>query len=34
MYERNVGAGSRLKVPRGMNQLLNAGGVIYAPPIR
>ena len=34
VYDRNVGADSRLKIPRGMNQLWNAGGVQYAPPIR
>jgi general L-amino acid transport system substrate-binding protein len=34
MYERNLGAGSKLKIPRGMNQLWNAGGVQYAPPVR
>jgi general L-amino acid transport system substrate-binding protein len=34
VYDRNVGSGSPLKIPRGMNQLWNAGGVQYAPPIR
>ena len=34
VYERNVGAGSKLKIPRGLNQLWNAGGIQYAPPIR
>ena len=34
MYERNIGAESKLKIPRGMNQLWNAGGVQYAPPMR
>lgn len=34
VYDRNVGADSPLKIPRGMNQLWNAGGVQYAPPIR
>jgi general L-amino acid transport system substrate-binding protein len=34
MYERNIGAGSQLHIPRGMNQLWNAGGIQYAPPIR
>ena len=33
-YERNVGAGSRLKIARGQNALWNAGGLQYAPPIR
>ena len=34
VYERNLGTGSKLGIPRGMNQLWNAGGVQYAPPIR
>jgi general L-amino acid transport system substrate-binding protein len=34
VYERNVGAESRLKIPRGLNQLWSAGGIQYAPPIR
>ena len=34
VYERNVGAGSQLKIPRGLNQLWSAGGIQYAPPIR
>jgi len=34
VYERNVGTGSRLGIPRGLNQLWNAGGILYAPPIR
>jgi general L-amino acid transport system substrate-binding protein len=34
VYERNVGAESRLHIPRGLNQLWNAGGIQYAPPIR
>ncbi len=34
IYERNVGAGSQLKIPRGLNQLWSAGGIQYAPPIR
>src|ERR1700744_3159071 len=34
VYERNVGAGSKLKIPRGLNQLWSAGGIPYAPPIR
>ena len=34
VYDRNVGADSKLKIPRGMNQLWNAGGIMYAPPIR
>ncbi|BAM89941.1 putative amino-acid ABC transporter substrate-binding protein [Bradyrhizobium oligotrophicum S58] len=34
MYERNVGAGSKLQIARGLNQLWNKGGLQYAPPIR
>jgi general L-amino acid transport system substrate-binding protein len=34
VYERNVGADSKLKIPRGLNQLWSAGGIQYAPPIR
>ena len=34
VYERNVGVESRLGIPRGLNQLWNAGGILYAPPIR
>ena len=33
-YERNVGAGSPLKIPRGLNKLWSNGGIQYAPPIR
>ena len=34
VYERNLGTGSKLGIPRGMNQLWSAGGIQYAPPIR
>jgi general L-amino acid transport system substrate-binding protein len=34
MFERNLGAGSKLAIPRGLNQLWSAGGVMYAPPMR
>jgi len=34
IYERNVGSESNLHIPRGLNQLWNAGGIQYAPPIR
>jgi general L-amino acid transport system substrate-binding protein len=34
IYERNIGGESRLKIPRGLNQLWSAGGIQYAPPIR
>jgi general L-amino acid transport system substrate-binding protein len=34
IYERNLGGGSDLGIPRGMNQLWSLGGIQYAPPIR
>jgi len=34
VYDRNIGADSKLKIPRGLNQLWSAGGIQYAPPIR
>ncbi len=34
VYDRNVGVNSKLGIPRGLNQLWNAGGILYAPPIR
>jgi general L-amino acid transport system substrate-binding protein len=34
VYERNLGAGSKLQIPRGLNQLWSAGGIQYAPPTR
>ena len=34
VFERNVGTESKLAIPRGVNQLWNAGGIQYAPPIR
>ena len=34
MFERNLGTGSKLRIPRGLNQLWSAGGVMYAPPMR
>ncbi|MCB1488180.1 MAG: amino acid ABC transporter substrate-binding protein [Bauldia sp.] len=34
IYERNLGTGSPLGIPRGMNQLWNRGGLQYPPPIR
>jgi general L-amino acid transport system substrate-binding protein len=33
-FERNVGAGSKLGIARGLNQLWTKGGIQYAPPIR
>ncbi len=34
VFERNIGAGSKLAIPRGVNQLWSAGGIQYAPPVR
>ncbi|MDB5888753.1 MAG: amino acid transporter substrate-binding protein [Rhodocyclales bacterium] len=34
IFERNVGPKSVLKLPRGLNNLWNKGGILYAPPIR
>ena len=34
IFERNVGAGSPLKIARGVNALWSKGGLQYAPPIR
>ena len=34
MFDRNVGKNSPLNLPRGPNALWNAGGLMYAPPIR
>jgi general L-amino acid transport system substrate-binding protein len=33
-FERNLGSGSRLNIPRGMNALWKDGGLHYPPPIR
>jgi general L-amino acid transport system substrate-binding protein len=33
VYERNLGGGSKLGIPRGLNQLWNLGGIQYAPPV-
>jgi general L-amino acid transport system substrate-binding protein len=33
-FDRNVGANSKLGIPRGLNQLWDSGGIQYAPPIR
>ncbi len=32
VYDRNVGDQSKLGIPRGLNQLWDAGGIEYAPP--
>jgi general L-amino acid transport system substrate-binding protein len=34
VFERNVGASSKLGIARGLNNLWNKGGIQYAPPIR
>jgi general L-amino acid transport system substrate-binding protein len=34
IFDRNVGAGSPLKVDRGVNALWTKKGLQYAPPIR
>ena len=34
IFERNVGAGSPLKLSRGLNALWTAGGLQYSPPLR
>ena len=34
VFERNIGQGSPLKLPRGYNALWTKGGLQYAPPIR
>jgi general L-amino acid transport system substrate-binding protein len=34
MFDRNVGAKSAIGLPRGLNNLWTAGGLIYAPPLR
>lgn len=34
VFERNVGTGSKLGIPRGINQLWSVGGIQYAPPVR
>jgi general L-amino acid transport system substrate-binding protein len=33
-FDRNVGAGSKLGIERGLNRLWNKGGIQYAPPVR
>ncbi len=34
IFDRNLGDGSSLGIARGMNQLWNLGGILYAPPYR
>ena len=33
-YERNLGSGSRIGLPRGLNNLWSKGGIQFAPPVR
>ncbi|MEN3292890.1 MAG: ral L-amino acid transport system substrate-binding protein [Burkholderiales bacterium] len=33
-FERNLGSKSALNLPRGVNNLWNKGGLMYAPPVR
>ena len=33
-FERNVGAKSKLAIPRGLNHLWTSGGIQYAPPLQ
>lgn len=33
-FERNVGMGSKLQLPRGLNALWTQGGLMYTAPIR
>jgi general L-amino acid transport system substrate-binding protein len=34
VFERNVGSKTPLNLPRGVNNLWNKGGIMYAPPVR
>jgi general L-amino acid transport system substrate-binding protein len=34
IFERNLGSGSPLAIPRGLNALWSNGGIQFAPPIR
>lgn len=34
IFSRNVGNGSELRIPRGLNALVTGGGMQYAPPFR
>lgn len=34
IFERNLGPKSAVKLPRGLNNLWNKGGILYAPPVR
>ena len=34
MFDRNLGAASKLQIERGLNNQWDKGGVLYAPPVR
>ncbi len=34
MFDANLGARSRYAIPRGLNQLWENGGILYAPPLQ
>lgn len=34
VYDRNLGAKTKLKLDRGLNNLWNKGGILYSPPFR
>jgi general L-amino acid transport system substrate-binding protein len=34
IFDRNLGASSKLQIERGLNQLWDKGGILYAPPVR
>ena len=34
IFERNLGMGSAMKLPRGLNELWTRGGLMYSPPVR
>ena len=34
IFDRNLGAGSKLQIERGLNALWDKGGILYAPPVR
>lgn len=34
MFDRNLGASSKLQIERGLNNTWDKGGVLYAPPVR
>ena len=34
IYDRNLGAKTKLNIPRGINQLSTKGGLMYSPPFR